>query len=121
MPSTALIFPVLKYYADFIPVLATLWSATSWLLKCYFFRFSLCAFAVDIVLLILPVIKGEKEANHSSVTDFFQMLLGCYSSTCYTQGRRQGWVGEFYDRKLCFTISENISFRFRYTEFHCTV
>lgn len=88
-------FPVLKYYADFILVLATLWSATSWLLKCYFFRFSLRAFAIDIVvLLILPVIKGEKK-QITRVLPIFQMLQ-CY--VLHLVKARVG--GELYDRKL---------------------
>lgn len=87
---------MLKYYADFTFVLAT-----SWLLKCYFFRFSLCASAVDIVLLILPVIKGEKKQITRVLPIFFPEMPRCYD-LLYTGKARVG--GDFYDRKLCFMI-----------------
>lgn len=81
---------MLKYYADFTFVLATLWSATSWLLKCYFFRFSLCASAVDIVLLILPVIKGEKKQITRVLPIFFSRDASVLRFTLHREGKG-GW------------------------------
>lgn len=94
---------------------ATLWSAaTSWLLKCYFFRFSLtrCRW---LFAFILPVIKVGRKKNKSYKSLDCGRRYFCFR---LKQFARSGWVGESSTVRIVFMISSQTS-RFDYLTLHC--